>query len=316
MDYRETAALLRERDDILILTHRRPDGDTIGCAAGLCLALRRLGKRAWVLPNSDATALFTPYLEGLLAPAEVSPAFVVSVDIAGSGLFTAEGERWLERGVDLAVDHHPSYEGFARESCVDSGRAACGELILDIVRELTQVTPEMAVPLYVAISTDTGCFVYSNTTPATHRAAALLMETGIDCAALNKRHFRTKSWKRLKMESLVVEGMELHDDGKIALAAVTLDMVAALAAAEADLEDISAFAGQIEGVETAVTIRELKEGACKLSVRTGAGLNATRVCALLGGGGHAAAAGCTVPGTVAEAKAAILGAIRKVQRED
>ncbi len=79
------------------------------------------------------------------------------------------------------------------------------------------------------------------------------------------------------------------------------------------MEDIAAFLGQIEGVETSVTIRELAEGGCKLSVRTSGGLNATKVCALLGGGGHAAAAGCTVSGTLVEAEAAILDAIRQVE---
>ena len=108
MNIEETVALLRARDDILILTHRRPDGDTVGCAAGLCRALRALGKRAWVLENTEVTALFAPYLEGLTAPEGVEPAFVVSVDIAGRGLFTEAGVRWLERGIDLAIDHHPS----------------------------------------------------------------------------------------------------------------------------------------------------------------------------------------------------------------
>ena len=68
MTDREAAALLERSDDILILTHRRPDGDTIGCGAALCLALRQLGKTAWVLPNEDAHGLFTPYFEGVLAP--------------------------------------------------------------------------------------------------------------------------------------------------------------------------------------------------------------------------------------------------------
>ena len=313
MEYLEAAAWLRERDNFLILTHRRPDGDTIGCAAGLCQALRQLGKTAWVLPNTDATDLFTPYLEGLLSPPEVQPDHVISVDVAGVGLFTPEGKQWLERGVDLAIGHHPSYEGFGKNSCVDSGRAACGELVLDIVQALTSLTPAIALPLYVAISTDTGCFVYTNTSPATHRAAATLMDTGIDCGPVNKLHFRTKSWKRLKLESRMVAELELHDQGKIALAAVTLDMVNSIQATELDLENISAFVGEIQGVETGVTIRELADGTCKLSVRTGPNLNATQVCALLGGGGHAAAAGCTLTGTVEEAKRAILGAIAQVQ---
>lgn len=315
LDYREAVALLREQDAILILTHKRPDGDTIGCAVGLCAALRKLGKQAWVLPNRDATSLFTPYLEGYLAPEAVRPAFVVSVDIAGRSLFTPEGEVWLTRGIDLAFDHHPSYEGFAAACCVDPGRAACGELIYDVVRQLGPVTAEIAQPLYVAVSTDTGCFQYGNTTPATHRVAAALMEAGIDYASLNKRHFRTKSFRRLRIESMIVEGMERYDGGKTAVAAVTLAMMAALGAHEEDVEDIAAFVGQTEGVETSVTIRELAEGECKLSVRTSGGLNATRVCALLGGGGHAAAAGCTVKGSVADAREAILNAIRTVQRD-
>lgn len=315
MDYREAAALLAGQNDILILTHKRPDGDTIGCAVGLCAALRKLGKTAWVLPNADATSLFTPYLEGCLAPGEFAPRFVVSVDIAGRSLFPENAKVWLERGVDLAIDHHPSNEGFGRENCVDAGRAACGELIFDLVREWGEIDAAIALPLYVAVSTDTGCFVYGNTTPGTHRVAAALMETGIDYRGVNKRHFRTKSFKRLRLESMLCQNMELFDGGRIAVAAVTLEMMAVLDAREEDAEDVSAFAGQVEGVQTAVTIRELRPGECKLSVRTSAGLNASAVCALLGGGGHAAASGCTVHGSVEEAKRAILEAIEKVKRD-
>ena len=282
---------------------------------GLCAALRKLGKTAWVLPNADATSLFTPYLEGCLAPGEFAPRFVVSVDIAGRSLFPENAKVWLERGVDLAIDHHPSNEGFGRENCVDAGRAACGELIFDLVREWGEIDAAIALPLYVAVSTDTGCFVYGNTTPGTHRVAAALMETGIDYRGVNKRHFRTKSFKRLRLESMLCQNMELFDGGRIAVAAVTLEMMAVLDAREEDAEDVSAFAGQVEGVQTAVTIRELRPDECKLSVRTSAGLNASAVCALLGGGGHAAASGCTVHGSVEEAKRAILEAIEKVKSD-
>ena len=140
------------------------------------------------------------------------------------------------------------------------------------------------------------------------------MDTGIDYRSVNKRHFRTKSFKRLRLESMITEGMELFDNGTIAIAAVTLEMMRALDAHEEDAEDIAAFAGQVEGVETAVTIRELRPGECKLSVRTAAGLNASAVCALLGGGGHAAAAGCSVMGSVSDAKTAILDAIHQIQQ--
>ena len=315
MTYTEAAAWLKDHDRYLVLTHKRPDGDTIGCAAALCLGLRGLGKTAHICPGTGETHLFTPYLEGLLAPEGYEPETVVSVDIAARGLFTKSGQPWLERGIDLAIDHHPSQEFFAKETCLDAGRAACGEIIYDILKELGQVNEETAVPLYVAVSTDTGCFQYGNTTADTHRVAAALMDTGIDVFPLNKRHFRTKTWARLQVERLIVERMHRYEDGKVAVAPVSLSLMDEAGATEEDMEDIAAFLGQIEGVETSVTIRELEDGACKLSVRTSGGLNATRVCALLGGGGHAAAAGCTVDGTLEQAEAAILDAIRQVEND-
>ena len=215
--------------------------------------------------------------------------------------------------MDLAIDHHGSNEGFAQYNCVEPEKAACGEILYTIITEWFPVDADIALPLYLAISTDTGCFVYSNTTPNTHRVAAALMETGIDYAGVNKRHFRTKSYTRLRVESRIIDTMDLHDEGAIALAAVSLRDMAELGATEEDLEDIAAFVGQLKGVRTAVTIRELKPGECKLSLRTGDGLDASKVCALLGGGGHAAAAGCTVMGSVEEAKTSILWAIRQIQ---
>ena len=315
MTVSEAAAWLSSYDRYLILTHKRPDGDTIGCAAALCRGLRGLGKTAHICPGTGETHLFTPYLEGLLAPEGYEPDTVVSVDIAARSLFTKAGEPWLERGIDLAIDHHPSQEFFAKETCLDAARAACGEILYDILKELGQVNEETAVPLYVAVSTDTGCFQYGNTTADTHRVAAALMDTGLDVFPLNKRHFRTKTWARLQVERLIVERMHRYEDGKIAVAPVSLSLMDEAGATEEDMEDIAAFLGQIEGVETSVTIRELAEGGCKLSVRTSAGLNATRVCGLLGGGGHAAAAGCTVSGSLEQAEEQIMGAIRQVEAD-
>ena len=173
----------------------------------------------------------------------------------------------------------------------------------------------MAMLLYMAIATDTGCFVYSNTTPDTHRIAASLMETGFDVQWVNKRHFRQKSLKRMKIESRLVSEMELYQEGTLVFAYVTLALIDDIGATEEDLEDISAFIGLLEGVDNAVTVRELKPGECKISLRTdGKSLNASDVCARYGGGGHAAAAGCTISGTPVEARDAMLRAIEEVRR--
>lgn len=305
----ETAALLRRWDNVLILTHKRPDGDTIGSAAALCRMLRHMGKTAWLLKSEDATRLFHPYLEGCVAPEGFVPERVVSVDVADEGLLPPNAERY-KGSVDLAIDHHPSHRDFSEHRCVQAERAACGEIIWELAQELGIMDGKIAEALYVAVSTDTGCFVYGNTTPHTHRVAAWLMEQGIETPLLNQRHFRTKSFKRLRLESAIVRDMELYQNGTVAVAPVSLKMMAEVGATEEDAEDIASFVGQLEGVLHAVTIRELRPGECKLSLRTDPKLlNASDVCARLGGGGHVAAAGCTVKGTVRESIDAILAAI-------
>ena len=163
----QTAALLRTFDNILILTHVRPDGDTVGCAAALCAGLRSLGKAAFLLPNPELTDTTAPYFRPYEAPEGFTPDKVVSTDIATVGLFPENARPYAER-VDLAIDHHPSFESFGRENIVRPEAAACGELIYDILSDLGPITPEMALPLYVAVSTDTGCFAYANTTAKTH----------------------------------------------------------------------------------------------------------------------------------------------------
>lgn len=310
----QAAAWLLEHDRYLILTHRRPDGDTIGCAAGLCTALRERGKTAHILPNPDMTALYAGYVEGLLARPDFVPETVVTVDIAARGLFPDNAKEYLDR-IDLAVDHHPSQEFFAARTCLEAERAACGEIVFDIVKRWGPVSKQAALPLYMAIATDCGCFVYSNTNARCHRAAAELMETGIDVFPVNRRHFREKTFQRLKLEGMLTAGVELFHGGETAVVALTLDMMERAGASQEDIDDVSAFVGQIAGVKIGVTLRELGPDETKLSVRTTPGsVNAGAVCAVLGGGGHAAAAGAAFAGGVADAKAAVLAAIEETRK--
>ena len=315
MTTKEAAALLRTHDHILILTHRRPDGDTVGCGAALCVALRQLGKTAWMLYNPDITDTNGVYAQGLWAPEGFVAEFVVAVDIAARSLFFPGSEGYMDR-VDLAVDHHPSQEFFAAQTCLEADKAACGEIVYEICRELGEITPEVALPLYVAVSTDTGCFVYANTTANTHRVAAELMDTGIDYFSVNKRHFRTKSRKRLALEADLLSHMEFFHEGKGVFMAVPLSLMEQIGASENDAEDLSALANLVEGVDCGAVLRELKPDVWKLSLRTGADgrVNATEACRLLGGGGHAMAAGATLEGTLAQVKEKILAAVDAVKR--
>ena len=309
----QAAEFLRNHDGYLILTHVRPDGDTIGCAAGLCRALRQMGKTAYILENPETTELFTCYVNELTAEENYVAKTVVSVDIAARSLFPEPARPYLDR-VDLAIDHHPSQEFFAKATCLDSKRAACGQLILEIVKQLGELTPEIGEALYVAVSTDCGCFQYSNTDASAHRAAAELMESGFDPYPVNRKFFRTKTFKRLRLEGLLTAGMELRDGGQTALVFLTRAMIDEVGASERDMDDISAFVGQIEGVRNGVTLKETADGHVKISLRTDPGdLNASAVCALLGGGGHAAAAGAMLEGSMETVRQAVIDAIEAVR---
>jgi len=304
----ETAALLRTFDNVLILTHIRPDGDTVGCAAALCAALRALGKTAYLLPNPGLTDSTAPYFLPYAAPEGFAADKVVSTDIAATGLFPENAKPYIGR-VDLAIDHHPSFEQFGRENIVRPEAAACGELMYDILTELGPITAEIALPLYVAVSTDTGCFAYANTTARTHAVAAELLSHGIDYTTVNKVFFRTKTRKRLALEADMLCNMEFFDAGRVVFLYVPIALMERLEATESDAEELSSLGAQIEGADCAVTFRELRPDVWKLSVRTGARINATRVCALMGGGGHAAAAGCTLEAPLAEVKQRTLRSI-------
>ncbi len=304
----QTAELLRSFDNILILTHVRPDGDTVGCAAALCAGLRTLGKTAYLLPNPGLTNTTAPYFAPYSAPEDFVPEKVVSTDIATVNLFPENAKPYIGR-IDLAIDHHPSFEGFGKANIVRPEAAACGELIYDILRELGPITPEMALPLYVAVSTDTGCFAYNNTTANTHAVAAALIAAGIDYKTVNKVFFRTKTRKRMALEADMLSNMEFFDRERVVFLYVPMSLMQRLEATESDAEELSSLGGQIEGTDCAVTFRELRPDVWKMSVRTGERINATRVCAMLGGGGHAAAAGCTVEAPLDEVKRRILESI-------
>lgn len=313
----QAAQWLLQRDNFLLLTHVRPDGDTLGSAAALALALRGLGKTAHVAYNPGITETYAGYMTGCYAPADFVPEHIVAVDIATENLLPPALEQWRGKS-KLCIDHHPSNEGYAQETCLDPTAAACGEIIYRICKELGVMDGEIAKQLYIAITTDCGCFVYNNTTPATHRIAAELMEYGDFWKQVNRNCFQTLSLKEIRLQNRLLESMEFFDDGTLAIGAISLADLAEFQASQGDSEELASWANKIQGVKASATLRQLEERVWKVSLRTDGSLNATQVCGLLGGGGHAAAAGASMFDVdEQEARAKVLAAIRTVQgRED
>ena len=291
MNLTECAEFLREKDNYILITHRRPDGDTLGSAAGLCHALRRIGKTAWLFPNGEITETFLPYVSAYIAPEDYVWDTVVAADVAEPSLFCpGYGGR-----VDLWLDHHPTRGAEREPGIVWTHKASCGEIILELIETLCgDIDKEEADLLYMAVSTDTGCFVYDNTTAETHRAAARLLDAGADLPRLNKPLFRFKSQARILLEGMICSDLRVSRGGEISTAVVTLDMLSRSRATEDDCSDLASLAGQVRGNHVALTVRELSidPPRSKVSLRTDGGVDASAVCARFGGGGHKMASGC------------------------
>ena len=298
---KETAEWLRERDDFLILTHRRPDGDTLGSAAGLCSGLREIGKRAYLLENPETTERYLEYVAPYAASADFVPRFVISVDTADAGILQNNATPYLER-VDLCIDHHGSCTGYAAFTCLEAEKASCGEVVYDVLMALSgKVSAESALPLYVALATDTGCFVYANVTADTLCVAGELLRAGADHVTVNKKLFRTKSRGRIALDGALFSSLAFYCGGQVAVCVVTQALLTECGVTEDDLDDIATIPNQVEGVRIGIVVKELPVGGCRVSVRTVPGVNANVICQKFGGGGHSMAAGCTVDASPSEA---------------
>jgi len=303
----ETAAWLMDRDNFLILTHRRPDGDTVGCAGALAQGLREAGKAAFVLRNPETTARYLRFVEDYWAYDGYTPDHVIIVDTAAYDLFPINGDGFIGN-VSLSIDHHPSNTHYAQLCCHDETRAACGEIIYELLLALSgSISAKSAEHLYAALSTDTGCFAFANTTANTLRVASFLIEAGAPHRELNRLLFRTKTRSRISIEGMINSGLEFYFGGKAAISVITIEMMESANADEDDVDDIASIPGIVQGVLAGITIREMAStNDCKVSVRTSPMVNAHEICKLFGGGGHAMAAGFTLEKPVADTKTALL----------
>ena len=304
----QAADRLMAADNILLLAHHYPDGDTVGSNYALCLALRNMGKQVRVLCGDPIPERFDYITEGV-AMSPFTPDFICAVDVADPTLLGPAVMAEYGDCVDLCIDHHSTNVGYAAATCVDGDCAAAAMVVMRIIAHMgVALTADIAACLYTGIATDSGCFKYLNANATAHRMAADCIDAGAPYDMINRVNFDIKSRARIELERLALKGMEFHHHGRVAVMTITNEMIAPSGATENDLEGMTPIPRQIEGVWVGITLRQKADGNYKISVRTGHHADATAVCALLGGGGHVRAAGCTIDGTLEEAKAAILAA--------
>lgn len=302
----EVVALLKENDKIKILTHSYPDGDTLGCAFALAFALRKMGKYANIAVNGALPSKFG-YLAVNYEDQDFEPEYIVSVDVAAMALLGDGVMQGVEK-IDLCIDHHPTNTVVADNIYVDASSAAAAEIIYRIIGMLgAELDSDIAAGIYTGISTDTGCFCYTNTTSRTHRIAAEVMPL-CDWQKINYINFVIKTRAKLRMERMIYETMEFYAGGRCAVVYTTLDMQQKLGAGDDEMEGLASIPRQVEGVQMGITMREKEGGVFKISVRTNDGIDAAAFCKQFGGGGHPAAAGCSVEGDLDTVKKALVKA--------
>lgn len=305
----ELSKYLQAHDNYEILTHAYPDGDTLGSGFALCLALQQMGKNARVI-TTNIPSKFTYLLKGVKEQ-EFEAETIVSTDVAADSLLGSNMEKYIGK-IDVCIDHHGSNTITAKEKFVDRFAAANCEIIYKLFRRMNvKITEQIADCLYTGISTDTGCFRYTNTTSETMRIAAQLMDFGCNTEYINKVMFETKSKTKIKIEQAVYDTMTYCANGKCAIIYTTLDMFKKLDVGDDEMEGLASIPRQIEGVLMGITMREKEDGFFKISVRTNGNINASKFCSQFGGGGHPAAAGCAIEGTLDEVKNRLIEAAEK-----
>lgn len=310
MNLYEVARFLKSHNNFEIVTHAYPDGDTLGSGFALCLALQQMGKNARVITTNIPSKFV--YLLKDVEQQEFEAEIVISTDVAADGLLGSNTDKYKGK-IDVCIDHHGSNSLTAKEKFVDDYAAANCEIIYRIIMELpVTITEQIANCLYTGISTDTGCFRYSNTTADTMRIAASLMEIGCDTEYINKAMFETKSKEKIKLEHMAYNTIKYCADGKCAIIYTTLSMLESLDVGDDEMEGLSSIPRQIEGVLIGITMREKEDGFFKISVRTNGDINASDFCARFGGGGHQAAAGCTIEGDLESVRNKLIEAAQEI----
>ena len=304
---------LRSARNIALLPHENIDGDALASCLALKSFIETVGGNAMIVAEGDIPAnlkfLGDDYV---LFSADISlPEFdtAVAVDCGNIDRFENRADIFEKAETKIVIDHHETNNGFGDFYIVSPDSAATCEIIYDFFEKFgVPISDEAAKFLYTGIVTDTGGFRFSNTTPRTFEIASNLVKTGVDFVRICSNVFESKRIQQLKIEAATIEKAEFYHSGRTVITYITQEMIDKIGATDGDMNNVSSILRSIEGVSTAVSLKD-KNGTIKISMRSDENVNVADICALLGGGGHARAAGATSTLGADEIKAKIVPVI-------
>lgn len=305
-DIAAASALLSSAGSVVCCAHVRPDGDAIGSVLGLVHALRELGVAA--IPTladerpAPATYAFLPGFEAYMPAAELeSPAVFVALDTPNVERLGAAEQLCRQADTTLVIDHHPDNHCYGTVNVVDARAPATACLIWRLVRQLgVEPTKDIGLCLYTALLTDTGRFAYANTTPSALRAAADMLETGVDPAWVARNVYESRSPGALTITGRALDRLTLLNDGCVAYSWIGDRDFVETGALPEETEHLIDMLRMIGGVDVVVFVRQ-RDGELRVNLRAKRGFDVGAVARHFGGGGHAAASGLTYAGDDADA---------------
>lgn len=298
LDYVSTGEMLKKMDNIYILTHQSPDGDTIGSGFALYYVLTDMGKNAKVL-CSDTFHKRYSYITDSYKDTDFTPNYIVATDVADTKLLGKLKESYGDN-IHLCIDHHISNVEYSKYLLVSPNSASNCEVMYRLFKAMgIKFTEQIAKCLYTGIATDTGCFKFSNCNAETHKITSEIMEKfpNINYAEINRLMFDVKSLARIRAEREALDNITYYLDGKVSVLCITNEMINRLNMSLDDFEGLTGLSTQTEGVEVGITMKEMEKDTFKISLRSVNNVNVSKICQKFGGGGHIKAGGCKIDNT-------------------
>jgi phosphoesterase RecJ-like protein len=300
-------ALLRYRR-VVVTSHMRPDGDSIGSSLALAWALRELGTDARVV-HHDGPPLQLAEFPGVLDVeiGDTVPAGTEAVVVLECGDLGRTGLSGIDRLPVINIDHHPGNTGYGDVHWFDGTAAALGEMVFEIITELgVPLTPDMATQLFVAIVTDTGSFRYPGVSPRTFAICARLLEVGADPVSVARQLFDSHSLGRLRLQGAVLRTLEVDAGGRLAMLTLTDETLTTSGGSPEETDGLINLPLSVKAIQAAVFFKEAEGGRWRVSLRSKGDIDVGRVARSFAGGGHKNASGCTLEGPLESVRARVL----------
>ncbi|HHV39418.1 MAG TPA: bifunctional oligoribonuclease/PAP phosphatase NrnA [Tepidimicrobium sp.] len=308
--------LIKSSNNILIASHIQPDGDSLGSALALGMAIAKIKDEVKILKVDDIPSdyIFLPGIELIEEYEGEELDLFIALDCGDMDRLGPGKKLALKSKSIINIDHHITNDNFGHINIVFPS-AATGELIYELINEMgIRLDKDIATCLYTAVSTDTGSFMYSNTTHKTHLIASELLKVGIDIDYINTNLYQNRSMERTNLFLDSLNSLETFLDNKVAIAVTTQAMLASNNAKLEDTEGIISFIRGIGTVEVACLLKEIDEAEVKVSMRSKGEIDVSKICSKFGGGGHLRAAGCTIYDSIEYVKMLILREIETAFR--